>query len=87
MSRRLPIDTMKPQKPLILTVDEALPIILPAKVEALIKKLDCSKDAGEDNITGGVLQNGREVVVHLLTYSSTVPGSKSIADHGDSFAA
>ena len=49
-------------------MDDAPPIILPTEFEASIKKLDCSKAPGEDNITGGVLQDGREAVVNLLTW-------------------
>ena len=48
-------------------MDDAPPIILPAEVGALIKKLDHSKAPGEDNITGGVLQDSRETIVNLLT--------------------
>ena len=46
---------------------DASHIILPAEVEASIKKLDCIKGPGEDNIKGGVLQDGGEAVVNLLT--------------------
>ena len=53
-SRRLQTNTMEPQQPHRPSMDEAPPIILPAEVEALIKKLECSKAPGEDNITGGV---------------------------------
>ena len=49
-------------------MDDAPSAILPAEVEALIKKLDHSKAPGEDNITGGVLQDGREAIVNLLTW-------------------
>ena len=35
--------------------------------EFQLKKLDCSKASGEDNITGGVLQDVGEAVVNLLT--------------------
>ena len=49
-------------------MDDAPPDILPAEVEALIKELDHSKAPGEDNITGGVLQDGREAIVNLLTH-------------------
>ena len=66
-SRRLPTDTLEPQQPHRLAMDDASPIILPAEVEALIKKLDCSKAPGKDNIADGVLQDGREAVVNLLT--------------------
>ena len=48
-------------------MDGAPPVILPAAVEASIKKLDHSKAPGEDNITGGVLQDGGEAIVNLLT--------------------
>ena len=49
-------------------MDDAPPIRLPAEVEPLIKKLDHSKTPGEDNITGGVLQDGGEAIVNLLTW-------------------
>ena len=58
---------MEPQQPHRPAMDDAPPIILPAEVEALIKKLDHSKAPGEDHITGGVLQDGGEAVVNLLT--------------------
>ena len=48
-------------------MDDAPPVILPAEVETLIKKLDHSKAPGEDNITGGVLQDGGEAIVNHLT--------------------
>ena len=48
-------------------MDDAPPVILPAEVEAAIKKLGHSKVPGEDNITGGVPQEGGEAVVNLLT--------------------
>ena len=48
-------------------MDDAPPVILPAEVEASIKKLDHSKALGEDNIAGGVLQDGEEAIVNLLT--------------------
>ena len=66
-STRLLIDTMEPQQPHRLAMDDTLPVILPAEVEASIKKLDCSKAPGEDNITGGVLQDSGEAIVNLLT--------------------
>ena len=66
-SRRLQTNTIEPQQPHRPSMDDAPPVILPAEVEALIKKLDCSKAPGEDNITGGVLQDGGEAVVNLLT--------------------
>ena len=58
---------MEPQQPHRLTMDDAPPVSLPAEVEAWIKKLDHSKAPGEDNITGGVLQDSGEAVVNLLT--------------------
>ena len=66
-SRRLQTNTMEPQQPHRPSMDDAPPIILPTEVEVLIKKLDHSKAPGEDNITGGVVQDGREAVVNLLT--------------------
>ena len=48
-------------------MDNAPPVILPANVEALIKKLDHNKAPGEDKITGGVLQDGGEAIFNLLT--------------------
>ena len=41
-SRRLQMDKMEPQQPHRLAMDDAPSIILPAEVEALIKKLDYS---------------------------------------------
>ena len=61
------MDTMEPQQPHRLAMDDALPIILPVECEALLKKLDCSKAPSEDNVLGGVLQNGREAIVNFLT--------------------
>ena len=49
-------------------MDDAPPIILPAEVEALIKKLDHSKAPGEANITGSFLQVGVKAIVNLLTW-------------------
>ena len=66
-SRRLQMDTMEPQQQHRQAVDNALPIILPSEIEASIKKLDHNKVPGEDNITGGVLQDGRAAIVNLLT--------------------
>ena len=66
-SRRLQIDKMEPQQTDRPSMDDAPPIILAAEVEALIKKLDHNKAPGEDNITGGVLLDGGEAVVNLLT--------------------
>ena len=63
-SRRLQTNTKQPHRP---SMDGAPPVILPAEVEALIKKLDHSKAPGGDNIAGGVLQDGREAIVNLLT--------------------
>ena len=66
-SRWLQTNTMEPQQPHRPSMDDAPPIILPAEVEASIKKLDHSKAPGEDNIIGGVLQDGREAIVNLIT--------------------
>ena len=66
-SRRLPMDTTEPQQPHRLAMHDAPSIILPTEVEASIKKLDHSKAPGEDNITGGVLQDGGEAIVNCLT--------------------
>ena len=59
-SRRLPTDTTEPQQPHRPGMDSAPSAILPIEVEALIKKLDCSKAPGKDNITGSVLQDSGE---------------------------
>ena len=67
-SRRLQINTIEPQQPHKPSMDDAPPVILPTEVEALIKKLDHSKAPGEENITGGVLQDSGEAVVNLLTW-------------------
>ena len=66
-SRRLQTNSIGPQQPHRQSMDDVPPVILPAEVEASIKKLDHSKAPGEDNITGGVLQDGGEAVVNLLT--------------------
>ena len=66
-SRWLQTNTIEPQQPHKPSVDDASPVILPAESEALIKKLDFSKAPGEENITGGVLQDGVEAIVNLLT--------------------
>ena len=42
-SRRLQTNTMEPQQPHRLVMDDAPPIILPTEVESLIKKLDQSR--------------------------------------------
>ena len=59
-SRRLPTDTTEPQQPHRPGMDSTASAILPIDVEALIKKLDCSKAPGKDNITGSVLQGSGE---------------------------
>ena len=66
-SRRLQRNTIEPQQPYTPSMDDASPVILPAEVEALIKKLDHTKAPGEDNITGGILQDGGEAIVNLCT--------------------
>ena len=65
--RRLQTNTFQPQQLHRPSMDDTPPVILPAEVEASIKKLDCSKAPGEENITGGVPQDGGEAVVNLLT--------------------
>ena len=50
-----------------MVMDDTSPIILPTEVEALIKKLDHSRVPGEENITGGVLQDGGKAIVNVLT--------------------
>ena len=52
-TRRLQTNTTEPQQPHRPSMDDAPPVILPAEVEALIKKLHHSKAPGEDNITQG----------------------------------
>ena len=80
-SRRLPTYTTEPQQPHRLAMDDAPPIILPTEVEALIKKLDHSKAPGEDNITGGVIQEfgscSQPSHSTLQQMSSTAPSSKA----------
>ena len=66
-SRRLQTNTIEPQQAHRPSMDDTPSVILPAEVEALIKKLDCSKAPGEDNITGSVPQDGGEAIVNLLT--------------------
>ena len=43
------------------------PSILPLEVEASIKRLMCNKPPGEDNITGGILQDGGNAMIQILT--------------------
>ena len=43
------------------------PSILPSEVEASIKRLKRNKAPGEDNITGGVLQDGGDAMIQVLT--------------------
>ena len=62
-SRRLQTNPMEPQQPHSQSMDDAPSIILPTKVEASTEKLDHNKVPGEDNITGGVLQDGGEAIV------------------------
>ena len=47
------------------TVDP--PSILPSEVEASIKRLKRNKALGEDNITGGILQDGGDAMIQVLT--------------------
>ena len=51
------------QRPL--TIDA--PSILLSEIEALIKRLKRNKAPGEDNITGGVLQDGGDGMIKVLT--------------------
>ena len=48
----------------ICTIDP--PSILPSEVEASIKRLKCNKTPGEDNFTGGILQDGGEAMIQVL---------------------
>ena len=66
-SRRQQTNTIEPQQPHRTSINDAPPVILPAEVKASIKNLDCSKAPAEDNITGGILQDGGEAIVNLLT--------------------
>ena len=43
------------------------PSILPSAVEASIKKLKHNKAPGEDNTTGGILQDGGDAMIQVLT--------------------
>ena len=43
------------------------PSILPPEVEASIKRLKRNKALGEDNITGGILQDGGDAMIQVLT--------------------
>ena len=43
------------------------PSILLSEVEASIKRLKCNKTPGEDNITGGILQDGGDAMIKVLT--------------------
>ena len=44
------------------------PSILPLEVEASIKRPKCSKAPGEDNMTSGILQDGGDATIQVLTY-------------------
>jgi exonuclease III len=46
---------------------QACPAILPAEVREAIKQLKRDKAPGEDNITAGILQDGGEPIVSILT--------------------
>ena len=41
---------------------------LQSEVEASIKRLKRSKAPGEDNITGGIIQDGGDAMIQILTY-------------------
>ena len=43
------------------------PSILPSEVEASIKRLKCNKAPREDYITGGILQDGGDAMIQILT--------------------
>ena len=43
------------------------PSVLPSEVEASIKRLKRNKAPGEDNITGGILQDGGDAMIQILT--------------------
>ena len=43
------------------------PSILQSEVEASIKRLKRNKTPGEDNITGGILQDGGDAMIQILT--------------------
>ena len=42
--------------------------VLPSEIEASIKRLKPNKALGEDNIAGGILQDGGKDIIQLLTY-------------------
>ena len=44
-----------------------IPSILRSEVEASIKRLKRNKAPGEDNITGGILQDGGDAMIQILT--------------------
>ena len=39
------------------------PSVLPSEVEAPIERLECKKVPGDDNITGGILQDGGDTMI------------------------
>ena len=43
------------------------PSILPSEVEASINRLKCNKAPGEDNITGGILEDWGDAIIQILT--------------------
>ena len=68
------------QRPLPLTHNP----ILPSEFKASIKRLKHNKALGEDNITGGILQDGGEAMIQVLTdlfnTSASLPGPKNITE-------
>ena len=43
------------------------PSILPSQIEASIKRLKRNKAPGKDNITGGILKDGGDAMIQVLT--------------------
>ena len=65
-SRRASADQNSHDDPTtISTIDP--PSVLPSEVEASIKRLKRNQAQGEDNITGGILQDGGDAMIQILT--------------------
>ena len=67
--RRASADTNSHDPTTTSTIDP--PSILPSEVETSIKGLKCNKAQEEDNITGGILQDGGEALIDLTDLFST----------------
>ena len=55
------------------------PSTLPSEVEASIKRLKRNKAPGENNVTGGILQDGGDAMIQILTdlFNTSPPSSST----------